>query len=126
MLYVELNNVLSSITSINPSKDKKDHCRLYIKNEVEFRQDWKNGPFSETYKDDFHIGGGNTFEIDMLISRQQENLLSCEYKNSLFVSIPYNNDDKMLIIMPNTPFTKTELMNFFNTPFLNKSQNRLR
>ena len=102
--------------------DVLDDIPLYIKDQSYFISDWKyQFKLEETSKEKFFSSYSNGkydyLDLDMM-HRDQCTLdtYDCEKLNCLMVSLPYNecNNHSMLIIMPNEPHSKKQLIQFCN------------
>ena len=92
-----------------------DDCRLYIKNQTYFEGYWEVGfDVEKTKLRSFYCGDNKVINIPMMIKTGREEILTYNTNHVKFVSLPYNKENgySMLIIMPEKPCNKEELVNF--------------
>ena len=103
------------------NKNLARNCRLYIKNQTLFQGYW-NKKFTEssTTIKNFYIGEKEPIKVSMMKDAGKEKLLTYRHKSGnhgsqlkdcLFASIPYEEEYKMLIIMPDKACGAEELSN---------------
>ena len=101
--------------------NNNDDYVVMIKDQSYFNEEWLYHKFDNynNNNDDFHIGYGLTISIPIihLFDPSSDTMDIYQYKqlNSTFISLPYKNIKySMLIIMPDKPHTKQELIQFCN------------
>ena len=104
--WINNEKFFTSTTNVPP------RCKLYIKDQSFFVGCWKNAFNHENTKIDNFYVGNETIKIPMMKDFEKCSYFSHQNKklDCLFASIPYDNDYCMLIIMPNSPCNKNQLL----------------
>ena len=88
---------------------------LYIKDESYFNGNWVY-PFvpDDTRMKPFYCGNEKVIKIPMMMRQIDTEIYTykCEDTKSLFISLEYENDYKMLVILPDEPCNKQQLILF--------------
>ena len=92
-----------------------DNPRLWVRNQSYFEGVWKT-PFEKenTILGNFNIGDDKIVELQMMHKDINDGLFSYydNIKDCYLISIPYENDYSLLIIMPRIPQNKKQLIEF--------------